>query len=76
MIIMDHVTKRWPGSTCSLHVKHEGESCLEVTMIRDDMKEKLIYSRKGGDPKHLHHSDIGELFLDRIEQFLNREEKE
>ena len=72
-MIMDHVTKKWPGSTCSLHVKHEGNSCLEVTMIRNDDHERLVYSRLGGDPKHLHHHDIGELFLDRIEQFLNEE---
>jgi len=70
-IVMDHVTKKWPGSTCSLHVKHQGESCFEILMIKNDESERLVYSRLNGDPKHLHHHDIKELLLDKIEAFLH-----
>lgn len=71
-IVFDHVTKRWPGAYCSLNVLNEGDSCFEISiMLKSDHKEKLIYSRLGGDPKHLYHGDIDKHLLSRIQAFLD-----
>lgn len=39
-IIFDHVTKKWPNSTCTLHTLQKGNSCLEVTVTRRDGRSK------------------------------------